>query len=121
VRKTLEDRKYERFDVEGEVDLRVIFTKSADVMEVRARLKNVGTGGLYIETKEALPPGALADLNLKLEGKVANTLGLIRWLNPGEGAGIEFFYATEEERDALREHLIDWVRTEKKRRGSRDG
>ena len=66
--------------------------------------------------------GALADLNLQLDGKgLANTLGLIRWLRPGEGAGIEFFYATEEERDALRDYLLDWVKEQKKRRGSRDG
>jgi hypothetical protein len=111
-----DDRRFERFDVDGEVELRVMFTKSPDVLEVKARLKNAGTGGLYVELKDEIPAGALADLNLRLDGKpLANTLGLIRWLKPGEGAGIEFFYATEEERDALEGYLLDWLKSRKER------
>lgn len=105
-----DDRRFQRFDVEGEVELRVILTRSPDVMEVKARLKNAGPGGLFVETKEELPKGALADLNLRLEGRpLANTLGLVRWMRPGEGAGIEFFYATDEERDALQAYLQEWL------------
>jgi len=112
-----EDRTFDRFEVDGEVVLKVLYTRSSDVKEVRARLKNAGTGGLFIETKEEIPEGALADLDLRLEGApLANTLGLIRWHKPGEGVGIEFFYATDEERDALQEYLACWG----KRRKSRD-
>ncbi len=103
-------RRFERYDVDGEVEVKIIFTKSADVKEVKARLRNAGTGGLYVETQEELPAGALADLNLRLDGRpLANTLGLVRWMRPGEGAGIEFFYATDEERDALDAYLRDWL------------
>ena len=104
-----DDRRFERFEVDGEVELKVIFTRSDDVKEVKARLKNAGTGGLFVETKEEVPIGALADLNLRLEGgPLANTLGLIRYVRKGEGAGIEFFYATDEERDALQGYLDAW-------------
>src|SRR5438105_1040365 len=88
-----EDRRQIRYEVEGEVFLKVLFTKTADMKEVRARLRNVCAGGIYIETEETIPMGALADLELKLEGKpLANTLGLVRWFRPGEGVGIEFLY-----------------------------
>jgi hypothetical protein len=112
-----DDRRFERFEVDGEVELKVILTRSTDVMEVKARLKNAGTGGLFVETKDDVPVGALADLNLRLEGgPLANTLGLIRYVKKGEGAGIEFFYATDEERDALERYLDAWG---KRRRASR--
>jgi hypothetical protein len=106
-----DDRRFERYSVDGDVELKVLFTRSNDVKAVKARLKNAGTGGLFVETKEEIPLGALADLNLKLEGgPLANTLGLIRYVRPGEGAGIEFFYATDEERDALETYLVLWGR-----------
>ena len=104
-----EDRRFDRYDADGEVDLRVILTSSDDVRELKARLRNASTGGLYVETRDEVPVGALADLKLRLEGSSqASTLGLIRHVRPGEGCGIEFFYATEEERDALDSHLTSW-------------
>lgn len=107
---SVNERRFERFDVNGEVDLRVLFTRSPDVKEVKAKLVNAGPGGLYVETREELPPGAIADLNIHLDGAdLANTMGLVRWLRPGQGAGIEFFYATEEERDALMTYLNGWL------------
>jgi hypothetical protein len=107
-----EDRRKVRHEVQGEVQVRVLFTKTANLKEVRARLRNFGTGGIYVETSEEIPPGALADLDLKLEGRpLANTLGLVRWYRPGEGVGIEFLYGTDEERDALEAYLDEWLKT----------
>lgn len=112
----VDDRREHRYEVEGEVVLKVLFTRSDDVLEVRGRLRNVGSGGLYVETDQEVPPGALADLDLRLEGRpLANTLGLIRWIKPGKGAGVEFFYATEEERVALESYLSDWLKTRRKK------
>ncbi|HVY61283.1 MAG TPA: hypothetical protein VHF22_06495, partial [Planctomycetota bacterium] len=72
-----------------------------------------------------VPVGALADLNLRLEGgPLANTLGLIRYVRKGEGAGLEFFYATDEERDALEGYLTAWRKkrlTSRKKDGPRIG
>jgi hypothetical protein len=110
-RRRLDDRTNARYAVDGEVTLKVLMTKSDDVRSIRARVRDVGIGGLYVETDAEIPPGALADLDLRLDGRpLANTLGLVRWLRPGKGAGIEFFYATEEERDALRSYLEGWMR-----------
>lgn len=112
-----DDRRFERYEVDGEVDLRVLLTRSDDVREVKARLKNAGPGGLFVETKDEVPVGALADLNLRLEGgSLANTLGLIRYVRPGEGCGIEFFYATDEERLALESYLKNWRKARGRRR-----
>ncbi len=105
-----DDRANERFEVDGEVTLRVLMTRSDDVKQIRARVRDVGLGGIYVETDADIPPGALADLDLRLDGRpLANTMGLVRWLKPGKGAGIEFFYATDEERDALRAYLEGWL------------
>ncbi|RME76155.1 MAG: PilZ domain-containing protein [Planctomycetota bacterium] len=109
-RGTGDDRQHERYAADGEVVLRVLLTRSDDIASIRARVRDVGLGGIYIETDADIPPGALADLELRLDGRcLANTLGLVRWLQPGKGAGIEFFYTTEQERDALRAYLEGWL------------
>jgi hypothetical protein len=110
--RSLDERREERLEVNGEVDLKIYLTRAdaAEVREVKGRLVNVSDGGLYIETDETdLPLGALTDLKISLEGQLADTVGLIRWLEPGKGAGIEFFYSTDEERDALRDYLRRWT------------
>ncbi|MHC4393290.1 MAG: PilZ domain-containing protein [Planctomycetota bacterium] len=110
--RSLDERREERLEVNGEVDLKIYLTRAdaAEVREVKGRLVNVSDGGLYIETDETdLPLGALTDLRISLEGQLADTVGLIRWLEPGKGAGIEFFYSTDEERDALRDYLRRWT------------
>jgi hypothetical protein len=105
-----DDRRERRYEVEGEVVLKVLFTRSDDVKEIRAKLVNFGPGGIFVETAEEVPPGALAELDLKLEGQpLANTMGLVRWLKPGRGVGLEFFYSTDEERDALERYLEEWL------------
>jgi len=107
--KKIDDRNTNRFEVRGDVTLKVLMTKTEDIQEVQARLINAGPGGLYIETADTLPEGALATLDIRLEGgSLANTLGLIKWVTPGKGGGIEFFYSTEEERDALLASLESW-------------
>lgn len=105
-----DDRRHVRHDASGVVDLRIILTHAPDVRQVRARLRNAGRGGLYVETAEEIPPGVLADLDIRLEGEaLANTLGLVRWCKPGDGVGIEFFYATDDEKVALEARIDDWL------------
>lgn len=106
-------RRSERVDVGGDVTLRVYLTRTDDVREVEAKLVNAGVGGLYVRAEDCdLPLGALTDLEIRLDGTLlAATLGLVRWVDPdGHGAGLEFFYSTDEERDALRLYLLEWQR-----------
>lgn len=108
-------RESERFEVDGDVTLRVYLTRTDDVCEVHATLVNAGMGGLLIRTDAAsgeLPVGALADLEIQLDGApLQHVLGLVRWVDDGrKDAGIEFFYSTDEERDALEYSLRDWHR-----------
>ena len=106
-----DDRRNERFEVDGDVTLKVLMTRTDDVREVRARLVNAGAGGLFVRTDSDVPVGALAELDIQLDGRpLANTLGLVSWHQPGEGAGIEFFYTTDEERDAIVRYLEQWQR-----------
>ncbi|RME03306.1 MAG: hypothetical protein D6805_06995 [Planctomycetota bacterium] len=98
-------RESQRYDFDGEVRVKILFTPSDNLKEVEARIGNVSSGGLFIRTDEEFEEGALADLDFKLPDKLpANTLGLIKWVKPG-GIGIEFFYATEEEKNAIVESL----------------
>ena len=62
-----DDRRHERFEADGEVILRVLLTRCDDVASIRARVRDVGLGGLYVETEADIPPGALADLELRLD------------------------------------------------------
>ena len=34
-------------------------------------------------------------------------------MKPGDGVGIEFFYATDEEREALESYLADWIKSKR--------
>lgn len=116
MKKEQEARRSRRFEVEGDVHVKVLFTKSNDLKSVKAKLKNAGLGGLFIETKDLFEEGALADLSMELaDGSLANTLGLIRWIKPGKGIGIEFFYGSEEERDALERYIAAWAAGEQPR------
>jgi hypothetical protein len=115
-----DDRRHERFEAVGQVELRIVYTQAADVRAVKARLHDLGMGGLMAETSEEVPPGVLADLDIRLEGKeLQNTLGLVRWSAPGRGVGIEFFYATDEEKAALERYIADWLAA-RERRARRD-
>ncbi|RME81548.1 MAG: hypothetical protein D6785_08870 [Planctomycetota bacterium] len=102
----IEKRETTRYEFEGEVKIKILFTPSENLKEVEAKIGNVSAGGLFIKTDEPFEEGALADLAFKLPDKLpANTLGLIKWAKPNEGIGIEFFYATEEEKQAIIESL----------------
>lgn len=115
---SVNERRSARYEVDGEVCLRVLFTRSNDIQEVKARVRNVGPGGLFVETTEPIDPGALTDLDLRLTGHpLANTMGIVKWIKPGEGAGIEFFYGTDEEKEALERYLLDWLARKKGKRG----
>ena len=52
MKKEQEARRSRRFEVEGDVHVKVLFTKSNDLKSVKAKLKNAGLGGLFIETKD---------------------------------------------------------------------
>ena len=108
--KKLDDRQAMRLDADGEVRLRQIFTRGAAPKEVRGLIRNVSATGLCITPESPVEVGTLADLELQLDGQpLAHTLGLIRWADPATGVGIEFFYGTEEERDALQHYILAWA------------
>lgn len=112
---SINKREAERFEFEGNVRVKILFTPSEELKEVEAKIGNVSAGGLYIKTDEPLEEGALADLGFKLPDNLpANTLGLVKWSRPGKGVGIEFFYATEEEKKSIIESLRKFYGKEKK-------
>ena len=108
--KRLDDRHEPRREADGEVRLRFLFTKNEDVEELRGELKDVSPGGLCVDPEGPVEVGALAELDLRLTGEpLKHTLGLVRWVDPDRGVGIEFFYGTDEEKRALEEYLSRWL------------
>lgn len=102
----IDKRESQRYEFQGDVKIKILFTPSESLKEVEGKIVNVSAGGLFIKTNEEFEEGALADLGFKLPDNLpANTLGLIKWTKPKEGIGIEFFYATEEEKQAIIESL----------------
>ncbi len=99
-------RENQRIEFQGNIKLRVLFTKSNQLKEIDANIVNVSEGGVYIETPEDLEEGALADLKFKLATSLRkNPLGLVKWVKPGKGVGIEFFYSSQEEKEEIKREL----------------
>lgn len=111
----LDDRRGDRYGVKGDVVLKILYTSRGEqeLKKIRAKVKDAGVGGLCVEPEKEvdLDEGVLADLDFRLEGAPArNSLGLIRWAKREKGIGIEFFYGSAEERDALRSYIEAWVK-----------
>lgn len=108
-----EQRDAKRIEIEGEVELKILFTRSDELKEVRGQLANISDGGVFVETKDPIEEGALADLKFKLEGQgrhASNPLGLVRWVENGKGVGIEFFYGSEQEKEEIKAALAKLMR-----------
>ncbi|MCZ6688196.1 MAG: PilZ domain-containing protein [Planctomycetota bacterium] len=105
-----EKRFCPRYEVEGECDVKILYTgsdpKNMQVRILKAQIKNASVGGLYLEMKEPLREGDLTDCKFQV-GPVENSssLGLVKWNDAGKGMGIEFFYGSEEERDRLQRNV----------------
>ncbi len=54
------------------------------------RLKNVSTGGCFVETKDPAPEGTIVTAVLTMGGATIKTLGEVRFCDPGKGMGICF-------------------------------
>ena len=108
-----EQRDAKRIEIEGEVELKILFTRSDELKEVHGQLSNISDGGVYIQTKDPIEEGALADLKFKIDGpgrKTNNPLGLVRWVENGKGVGIEFFYGSEQEKEEIKAALTKLMR-----------
>ena len=105
-----EKRFCPRYEIEGECDVKILYTgsdpKNTQVRILKAQIKNASVGGLYLEMKEPLREGDLTDCKFHV-GPVENSssLGLVKWNDAGKGMGIEFFYGSEEERDRLQRNV----------------
>lgn len=103
-----DQRASARYRLGGDVRLRLYPMRAeGDVCEVEAELLDAGRGGLRARAAgPELPLGALADLEIgDASEPEASTLSLVRWTEPGGMVGLEFFYATEEDRVALEHYL----------------
>ncbi|MBI4575444.1 MAG: PilZ domain-containing protein [Planctomycetes bacterium] len=100
-------RENERVEISGEVDIKILFTRSEQLREIKAQMKNISAGGLFAQTGEPVEEGALADLRFSVGEPAAgaNPLGLVKWVEEGKGLGIEFFYGSEEEKEEIKSAL----------------
>lgn len=105
-----ERRDSRRVEVNGDCELKVLYSrsdpKSAVTRKYTVRIGNVSEGGLYLKTPEIFQEGDLADCHFGLgrDGK-SSSLGLVKWLSPGKGVGIEFFHGSEGERNSVQKDV----------------
>ena len=105
-----EKRFCPRYEVEGECDVKILYTgtdsKNTRVRILKAQIKNASVGGLYLEMKEPLREGDLTDCKFHVgPAENSSSLGLVKWNNVGKGMGIEFFHGSEEEKDRLERNV----------------
>lgn len=82
-----------------------VFFDGKDVTGV-ASTKDISAGGLYMNTQEKLPEGALLTLNIPLgAGRQVVVRAEVVYSNPGRGVGVRFQGLSEEDRDLLERGL----------------
>lgn len=108
-----ERRAHPRFPLRAPAVLRTIQASGRATEVRRAVIANVGNGGIRVRTTHPIPEGTLTDFTFRLPGRTHPTrlLGLVRWSRPRRGAGIEFFYSTDVERNRIIRSLAALERT----------
>ena len=82
-----------------------VFFNGADATGV-ASTKDISLGGLYMNTKTALPEGALLTLRIPFsDGQQVVINAEVIYSNPGIGVGVSFHGLTEEDRELMQREL----------------
>ncbi|MGI8995466.1 MAG: PilZ domain-containing protein [Pyrinomonadaceae bacterium] len=84
-----------------------VYFNGEDVTGV-ASTKDIGTGGLYMNTQAALPEGALLSLRIPLGGNEKEQVIVnaeVVYINPGRGVGVRFRGLSEEARAVIERAL----------------
>jgi hypothetical protein len=81
-----------------------------------ARLPDVSTGGMFINTNQRFPEGAVLNLRFRLaiSGADIETRCEVRYCQPGVGVGVEFIGLSAEASEAI-QHEIALCETAPKR------
>ena len=84
--------------------------------EMAARLPDVSTGGMFINTSQRFPEGAILNLRFRLaiSGAEIETRCEVRYCQPGVGVGVEFIGLSAEASEAI-QHEIALYETAPKR------
>ena len=82
----LERRRYERIDVSLDGDFSKLNFLDAPRNTTSASIKNLSSGGLFIETGKPLPEGSLIAVTFCLMGRnnPIHAEGLVRWSSIGK-------------------------------------
>ncbi|MER3427041.1 MAG: hypothetical protein C4334_02905 [Pyrinomonas sp.] len=70
-----------------------------------ANTRDIGVGGLYMNTQTVLPEGTMLTLRLPLGEEPLIIRGRVVYSNPGRGVGVEFDGLTDEQRARLEEAI----------------
>lgn len=81
-----------------------VFFDGADATGV-ASTKDIGAGGLYMNTRKELPEGALLTLRLPFEEGDVIVNAEVVYSNPGRGVGVRFHGLRESDRALLERAL----------------
>jgi hypothetical protein len=82
-----------------------LFFDGADATGV-ASTKDIGLGGLYMNTQAVLPEGALLTLRIPLSNQQQVVVNAeVVYSNPGRGVGVRFHGLREEDRQLMQREL----------------
>ena len=85
------------------------FIYEGHTQEVPVRVPDISPQGMFINTPQPLPEGAVLKVRFRLRHvKVeVRTRAEVRYSLPGVGVGVEFIDITPEDRQAIEEELSD--------------
>src|SRR5918911_3887921 len=81
-----------------------VYFNGADATGV-ASTKDIGLGGLYMNTQTELPEGALLTLRIPFGEEQVVVNGEVVYSNPGRGVGVRFHGLTEKDRALMERNL----------------
>jgi hypothetical protein len=82
-----------------------LFFNGADATGV-ASTKDIGLGGLYMNTQAILPEGTLLTIRIPVDDQQVVTNGEVIYSNPGRGVGIRFHGLSDSYRSLMERTLL---------------
>jgi uncharacterized protein (TIGR02266 family) len=106
----INDRKYIRVEIDSISNIKRQAISKQFEEELKAKVLNISTGGIYVETNHPLPEGTLFEFEFKLPDSktVIKAKGMITWVSRkmnSSGMGIKFIKISTENKKAI----IDYI------------
>lgn len=108
-----DNRKYKRLATNWGVKIRATKYTETTVRRMQERIKNISTGGVFIETAVPLDVGTHVEFSFQMPGRTdeIHAKGIVKWANAGHlqgmpvGMGIEFLEVATHSKEAIQDYV----------------